>query len=175
MAKDRPVETAFFADDGRVPNSRLPVIIHRQAIDARPPDMVVAIEQRFAANRWTNGWRSGIYTFHHYHSTSHEVLGIARGKVRLRLGGERGRDFELSAGDVVVLPAGTGHKRLSERGDLLVVGAYPDGRDWDLIRAQESDAAVHAAAVKRIVEVPLPELDPVRGAVGPVVELWRCR
>ena len=173
MAHERPLETAFFRDDGRVPNSHLPVIIYRQAIEARAPDMAAAIEQRFAANRWTNSWRSGIYTFHHYHSTSHEVLGIARGSVKLRLGGESGRDFDLGAGDIVVLPAGTGHRRLSERGDLLVIGAYPDGRDWDLIRAEESDAAVHAAALKHIADVPLPKLDPVHGAVGPVVELWQ--
>jgi uncharacterized protein YjlB len=173
MAGDPQIETARFMDDGRVPNSRLPVILYRGAIGTGGQNNADALKQRFAENRWTNSWLSGIYPFHHYHSTSHEVLGIARGRVRLRLGGESGRDFDLSAGDVVVLPAGTGHKRLSERGHLLVVGAYPDGRDWDLIKADESDASVHAAATKRIANVALPELDPVIGSAGPLVELWR--
>jgi uncharacterized protein YjlB len=173
MAGEERVETAFFTDDGCVPNSHLPVIIYRGAVEAGGQDPAAAIERRFARNHWTNSWRSGIYTFHHYHSTSHEVLGIVRGRARLRLGGEKGRDFDLRAGDVVVLPAGTGHRRLCKRGELLVVGAYPEGRDWDLIKADESDKTVHAAAMKRIADVPLPMLDPVNGAAGPAVELWR--
>ena len=168
------VETATFVDDGRVPNSPLPVLLYRSAITPDPNDPAPPFERLFARHGWTNAWRDGIYPFHHYHSTSHEVLGIAAGSVRVRLGGEAGRDFDLRAGDIAILPAGTGHKRLSQAGGLLVVGAYPDGRDWDLIKAEDTDAdaVLHARAVARIRAVPLPRLDPVRGADGALLRLW---
>jgi uncharacterized protein YjlB len=166
------IETATFGDDGQVPNNPLPVLLYRGAVKPDAADPAAAFERRFAAHDWTNGWRDGIFTFHHYHSTSHEVLGIAQGAVRVRLGGEQGRDFALAAGDVVVLPAGTGHKRLSASSDLLVVGAYPGGCDWDLIRADGSTKAEHDAALVRIRAVPLPAQDPVHGPGGPLKRLW---
>ncbi len=76
-------------------------------------DPAVALEHLFSTNGWHPDWRDGIYDYHHYHSTAHEAMGIAKGQVMLRMGGEKGRDFDLQAGDVVVLPAGTGHKCLS--------------------------------------------------------------
>jgi uncharacterized protein YjlB len=161
--------TVRFADDGAIPNSRLPVLVYKNVIEAGG-DVAAAIEKIFAANGWLPQWRNGVYPFHHYHSTAHEVLGIARGSARVRLGGENGRDFDLAAGDVVVLPAGTGHKRLSERGDFLVVGAYPPGQDWDLLRGDPGD---RPKALDNIARVPLPETDPVGGKDGPLVRLWR--
>lgn len=166
------VETALFADDGRVPNSRLPVLIYRGAAAVDGADTAVDMERLFARNAWANGWRDGIFPFHHYHSTAHEVLGIARGEAQVRLGGEAGQDVHLRAGDIVVLPAGTGHKRLSASSDLLVIGAYPDGRDYDLVRADATDATEHARAVARIAVVPLPSSDPVAGVDGPLRRLW---
>jgi uncharacterized protein YjlB len=166
------LETIAFRDDGRVPNSSLPVLLYRAAVAPSLHDPAEAFETTFARNGWSNSWRDGIYPFHHYHSTSHEVLGIARGAGKVRLGGEQGCDFDLAAGDVVVLPAGTGHKRLQASSDFLVVGAYPEGRDWDLIRADASDEATHAAAVARIGKVPLPAMDPVGGKDGALPRLW---
>jgi uncharacterized protein YjlB len=172
QSKTGAVETNVFHDDGCVPNSPLPVLLYRGAVAPSSHDPAKTLEMTFARNGWTNSWRAGIYLFHHYHSISHEVLGIARGKGRVRLGGEQGRDFDLAAGDVVVLPAGTGHKRLSASSDFLVVGAYPDGRDWDLIRADDSDAATHAAALVRISKVPRPSTDPIGGKDGALPRLW---
>jgi len=166
------IETAFFQDDGRLPNSRLAVILYRGAIAPTPHDPAGAFEQRFAANDWTNSWRDGVYTFHHYHSTSHEVLGVARAGALLRLGGRDGRDFEVAAGDVIVLPAGTGHQRISAQPGFQVVGAYPGGRSWDLIKPYEEGAQMHDAALSRIAAVPLPKLDPVIGKDGPLLRLW---
>jgi uncharacterized protein YjlB len=86
------------------------------------------------------------------------------------LGGPRGRRFELRSGDVLVLPAGTGHCNTGSSGDLLVVGAYPDAMDWDLRRG---DRAEHDLALANIRAVPLPAADPVHGSDGPLSELWR--
>ncbi|HMN85705.1 MAG TPA: hypothetical protein PKA74_06930, partial [Bauldia sp.] len=78
-----------FADDGDIPNSRLPLILYARAIDPAAGDPAEAFEALFAANGWPPAWRNGIYGFHHYHSTAHEVLGIARGSAEVRFGGYR--------------------------------------------------------------------------------------
>jgi len=158
----------FFTDDGRFANSRQPVVIYRLAL-ASDAASAEAMEQLFDGNGWPSQWRSGVHDFHHYHSTAHEALGIARGSARLMLGGPAGREFAVSAGDVVVLPAGTAHRRLSASDDFLVVGAYPPGQDWDLLRGE---AGERPAADERIAAVPLPVTDPVGGAGGAVLEKW---
>ena len=160
-----------FADDGRIPNNpRLPLLVYRRALEPSPADPAAPFKAAFARNGWTGAWRDGIYGFHHYHSTSHEVLGIARGRVRVRLGGEGGLATELRAGDVVVIPAGVGHKNEGATPDLLVVGAYPDGRDWDLCRGEPGE---RPRVLDNIGAVPLPAADPLAGADGPLVAVWR--
>jgi uncharacterized protein YjlB len=160
-------ETHTFEDDGRIPNSRLPVLVYGGVLDAGAG--AGAYEKLFADHGWLGAWRDGIYPFHHFHSTAHEVLGIAAGSAEVMLGGPGGRRFEVVAGDVVVLPAGTGHCRLASSSDLLVVGAYPNGMDWDLRRG---DPAEHDEVVANIARVPRPEQDPVQGEGGPLIELW---
>ena len=163
------IETYRFADDGVVPNSALPLVVYRGALPAAG-DRAAFCERLFAANGWPDSWRNGIYAHHHYHSTAHEVLGIARGEARVRLGGERGQSVELHAGDVVVIPAGVAHKREAASGDLLVIGAYPEGQSPDLCRA-EPDA--HARAADTIAAVKLPAADPVTGLAAPLLDCWR--
>jgi len=158
-----------FEEDEAIPNSRFPLLLYRRAIDPARAD-ADAFERLFDANGWGNGWRDGIYPFHHYHSTAHEVLGIARGRARVQFGGESGRPLDVAAGDAVVIPAGVGHKRLLASSDLLVVGAYPPGQDWDLMRGRPGE---RPDADRRIAAVPLPETDPVMGAGGPLLTLWR--
>lgn len=161
-------ETYRFDDDGSIPNSRLPVLIYHGVIDAHGG--AVAYEELFANHGWLGAWRDGIFPFHHFHSTAHEVLGIATGTATVVLGGSRGKRFELVGGDVVVLPAGTGHCNAGSSADLLVVGAYPNAMRWDLRRG---DPAEHDEVLANIARVPLPDRDPVRGQAGPLVELWR--
>jgi uncharacterized protein YjlB len=160
-----------FADGGDIPNNRdLPLILYRQALADGGDDRAAAFERLFAAHGWGGTWRNGIYPFHHYHSTAHEVLGIASGTANVQLGGAKGETVELKAGDAVLIPAGVGHKRLAASPDLLVVGAYPHGQKWDLIRA---DDVVDGAAVRaRIAAVPMPESDPILGSAGPLASLW---
>lgn len=113
--------------------------------------------------------RDGIYDFLHFHSTTHEVLGFARGTVTIEFGGRRGRTVTLHAGDVAVLPAGIGHRRVTSSEDLLVVGAYPAGGRYDEPRPEDID---YADALASIAKVRLPRKDPVYGADGPLIELW---
>lgn len=163
-------QSILFPDSGAIPNNpRLAVLIYAKCFDAGG-DGAATVERLFAKNGWPPEWRDGIFDFHHYHSTAHEALGIAKGEVTVMLGGPDGKEFTLSAGDVVVLPAGTGHRRISRPGGLLVVGAYPRGQSWDLIR-EEPEKKV--AAMKRIAEVKLPESDPVLGGKGPLIRMWR--
>jgi uncharacterized protein YjlB len=161
-------DTYTFEDDGSIPNSRLPVLVYHDALGAG--SRASAFEDLFAGNGWLGAGRDGIVPFHHYHSTAHEVLGIAAGRATVMLGGPQGRSFELVAGDAVVLPAGTGHRNLGSSSDLLVVGAYPNGMSWDLRRG---DPAEHDEVLANVARVPLPGKDPVGGADGALAELWR--
>jgi uncharacterized protein YjlB len=162
-------DTFVFEDDGLIPNSTLPLIVRKGAITPDASDPAKAFERSFARNGWTNSWRDGIFDYHHYHSTAHEVIGIAAGSATVRFGGEAGETVGLTAGDVVVIPAGVGHARITRSEDLLVVGAYAEGRDWDIVR---DDPGQIASARRRIGEVPLPGADPVDGATGPLMKLW---
>jgi len=164
------VETHLFADDGTIPNNpTLPLVLYRGALGGEG-DLAARCEAMFDANGWPGAWRNGIYGHHHYHSTAHEVLGIARGSARVRLGGEGGASVELRAGDVVVIPAGVAHKREAASADLLVIGSYPTGQRPDICRA---DAASHDKAAANIARVALPACDPVTGEAAPLLDCWR--
>jgi uncharacterized protein YjlB len=161
-------ESFVVGPNGWMPNNpKLPVVIYH-GLAAGVSDVASAMESMFDRNGWPSQWRNGVYPFHHYHSTAHEVLGFAKGTARLMLGGENGREVRVSAGDVVVLPAGTGHCRIGASSDFLVIGAYPTGQSWDLRRS-----GADAATLARIAKVPLPSEDPVSGKSGPLVKLWR--
>ena len=163
------VETYEFDRDGGIPNSPMPLVVYRRAA---PPadDLAGYFEALFARHGWTNAWRDGIFDFQHFHSNTHEVLGIARGRARVRFGGAGGRSLELGRGDVASLPAGTGHCCEEASADLLVIGAYPDGRSFDIRRG---DLAEYAEVCANLRRVPLPRQDPVGGESGPLIKLWR--
>ena len=160
-------EAFYFKDDGGIPNSRLPLLLYRNAlsngVNARN------LQKQFAANNWTNSWDNGVYPFHHYHSTSHEVLGIYSGSALLHLGGEKGEKLSVKAGDVIVIPAGVGHKNLGASNDFGVVGAYPDGRDWDLLKGEHGE---RPKADKNIAALPIPDFDPILGKKDGLRKLW---
>jgi uncharacterized protein YjlB len=163
----------MFKDDGKVPNNpALPAVIYKRAIDPGTRDLAAAIETLFKDNGWGHGqWRDGIFPFVHYHSMIHEALGIARGRARVQLGGHNGETLEFSAGDVAVLPAGTGHQRVIGSDDLLVIGAYPPDGTYNLCRG--NNPADRDKALTTILKVPVPESDPVGGKDGPLTTLWR--
>lgn len=163
------VSEHFFADDGRFPNSRFPLMVYAGAVTEEEvtPE---AIEQMFDANGWPSQWRYTVYDFHHYHSLGHEALGCARGHATIRFGGPKGKALDVKAGDVVVIPAGVAHKREAASADFMMVGAYPPGQSADLLRG---DAGERPGADERIAKVAMPATDPVAGADGPLLRAWR--
>jgi uncharacterized protein YjlB len=165
-------ETFLFADDGETPNNpRLPLLVYRAAVEVRDAvDPAVPFERAFARHGWGDGWRNGIFGFLHFHTRAHEALGIARGRAKVEFGGAGGKIFDVAAGDVVVLPAGCGHRRIESTPDLLVVGAYPNGSPSD---HQRPDPARHGDAVAAVARTPVPATDPLFGPNGPLPRLWR--
>ena len=163
--------TIIFADDGIVPNNpKFPLLVYRNVLSfSKAFDPGTAIDALFETNGWTRSWRDTIYDFVHYHSQIHEVLGVARGTAKVECGGIKGRVFHLKAGDIIVLPAGTGHRLIEASRNFLVVGAYPKDGTYD----ECTDTRDRSGAIKRIVKVRRPAKDPIYGSGGPLTELWR--
>lgn len=162
-------EILQFSRNAWVPNNdRLPVLIYRNVFDDSRLDAAAHFEQAFQRNGWSPQWRNGIYNFHHYHSTAHEVLGIAAGQGRVVLGGPGGHEMTLKAGDVIVLPTGTGHCAVQTSADFLVVGAYPPRQSWDICRSAPSQKER-----ERMRTLPFPASDPLTGTTGALTRLWR--
>jgi uncharacterized protein YjlB len=172
LVRARKPWASRFGDDGLVPNHpRFPFIHYRGAVDVLGvSDPAAVFERLFEMNGWGGAWRDGIYDFVHYHPRTHEVLGIARGRARVRFGGAKGKAIRVKAGDVLILPAGTGHQALEACEDLLVVGAYPAAGKYDEFKASQKE---HDRAVRLIAKVPVPRKDPVYGSEGPLAKLWR--
>jgi len=170
VSEDLEPLTFVFKDDGLVPNNPMPLLVYEQAIDVANDHPEKTIEDLFGANNWGDMWRNGIYDYLHYHATVHEALGVARGNARVQFGGERGKEIDVAAGDVAILPAGTGHRCLSASSDFSVVGAYPPGPKMQITRPTPEN---HRKALKTIPQVKLPKTDPVRGETGPLLRLWK--
>jgi uncharacterized protein YjlB len=121
--------TLFLPENDSMPNSaRLPVLVYRKVFGVRTAEKHKLFQHRFEENGWKGIWKNGLYDYHHFHPASHEALGIASGTAEIQLGGDGGRTLTIESGDLLVLPAGTGHKRISASGNLVVIGAYPAGR-----------------------------------------------
>ncbi len=164
---DARADALLLGRNGWVPNNaRFPVLVYRRAL---PPAeaSAAAMERLFAAHGWPPQWRNGVFAYHHYHSTSHEVLGFARGRALLVLGGPGGREIEVEGGDILLLPVGTGHCQLEASADVLVVGAYPPGLTFDICRGAPDEAAR-----RRIASLERPASDPVGGRHGAVFTSW---
>jgi uncharacterized protein YjlB len=171
LVRPRKPHLYRFKDDGLIPNHpTLPLIVYRGVVGLPEAfDPAAVFEDLFEKNAWGDSWRDGIYDYVHYHSRIHEVLGIARGSGKVHFGGKRGRTLALKAGDVAILPAGTGHQCLSATRDFLVIGAYPASGKYDECTTRED----RERAIKTIPKVALPRKDPVYGATGPLKANWR--
>lgn len=173
MVRGRAPLKILFKDDGIVPNNpRFPLLVYRGVVGfdtGFEPEVV--IDTLFASNNWGRSWRDTVYDFVHYHSQIHEVMGIARGSAKIECGGVKGKVLSVKAGDVIVLPAGTGHRLIDASRNFLVVGAYPESGSYDEI----TDSRERPDAIKRIAKVKKPKADPVYGPDGPLNKAWRVR
>jgi uncharacterized protein YjlB len=168
---EKPIQpgTFFFNDDGKIPNNKYPLLRYAHAFADRGLKGAAWLEERFAKNNWTNSWRNGVFTYHHYHSITHEVLGVYAGAALLHMGGESGQKIWVEAGDILVIPAGVGHKKLESSGDFGVVGAYPNGADYDILRGEPGE---RPRADRNILKVLKPEYDPFLGQNEGLLKLW---
>ena len=85
------VQAIHFKDDGETPNNPvLPMLVYRGAfaLDGER-DPAVPFERAFARHGWGDGWRNGIHSFRHFHTSAHEALGIARGRATVEFGGAK--------------------------------------------------------------------------------------
>lgn len=158
-------EQLTFGPGGQVPNNQtFAVVIYRNVgTDFHSADF----EAIFSRNGWSGIWRNGVFDYHHYHSGAHEVLGVGRGEATLQIGGPEGQVLDVTKGDCLILPAGTGHMKLKSSADFQVVGAYPPGQKADI-----QTSAPSAEMLERIKSLPKPETDPVHGASGGLMEIW---
>ena len=170
LVRRRPARKFPFRDDGEIPNNRWPLVIYRSAVKLDTTyDPAAVFEELFARNGWSGSWRDSMYGWLHYHSNTHEVLGVARGQLKARFGGAHGRVIRVKAGDVLILPAGVGHNCVHASADLLIVGAYPGKRRYDECEPKDTDDTLRA----RIQRVPRPRMDPVYGRRGPLFAAWK--
>jgi uncharacterized protein YjlB len=160
----------FFDDNGPFPNNRrLPLLVMKNAVALSGSDPAACFEILFKRHRWENGWRNGIFAYHHFHSTAHEVLGIYAGGAEVQFGGPEGPTLAVSAGDAVVIPAGVAHKRQSASSDFRVVGSYPRGQSPDMnIGRPEERPGVY----RNIDRTSIPDQDPIFGIDGPLIMHW---
>jgi uncharacterized protein YjlB len=166
-----PVETHLLPDDGTFPNSALPLLCYRGAVREAATEGAVAFELLFAANGWGGGGRNGVFPYHHYPSTTPEALGVWRGSATVLFGGDDGVVVRVEARDLVVIPAGVAHKALEATGDFSVAASYPGGLRPDMCYGKPGE---RPGTDRAIALVPIPATDPVAGAEGPLVRIWKA-
>lgn len=154
------IQLFHLLESGNTPNNILPVILYKKAFGDDLEDPATFLEERFKKNNWTNSWRNGIYSYNHFHSNTHEVLGVYKGYAKVRIGGEKGKKIDLEVGDIIILPAGTGHQALESSKDFGIVGAYPNGKKWDIYKTKNMKKEDFLKAKKNISKVPIPKQDP---------------
>ncbi|MFD3001783.1 cupin domain-containing protein [Pontibacter toksunensis] len=168
--KEYIVSSISLEPHGNIPNNpHLPLLFYRQVF-YDSSNLEQQFKEAFAKHNWRGSWTNGVFNYHHYHSKSHEVLGVAAGSATLILGGPGGEEAEVKAGDMVVLPAGTGHCRKSASPDFSVVGAYPKGQENYDICTEDDEVEEKQQNIR---QVPLPETDPVAGKDGPLLQHWK--
>lgn len=160
------IKSLHIEDDGSIPNNPYYALLLYKKVVTGEDDT----EKILKWNNWLGAWRGGVYTEHHYHSNTHEVLVVAAGEALLHLGGPSGEKMTVEKGDAIILPAGFGHKYLEGSDDFAVTGAYPEGKDYDFL---VGNAEERPENLENIRQVPLPDYDPLFGEGGPLFDYWK--
>ena len=169
---DAQIVVLALKENGNYPNNEvLPALIYKQIFKFSESDPAKEIEDKFRKNNWTGSWRNGIYSYHHYHSTAHEALGVYAGWAEVQLGGPGNGPLRLEKGDLVILPAGTAHKKISAGDGFAVVGAYPEGQDYDMKYGKKEELQ---QAKINISKVNVPDHDPVFGKNEGICIFWNA-
>lgn len=165
------VKTFYTKENKPFPNSPLPVLYYPKAVAnlINEPDPAQSVLDLFEKNGYTNGWVNGIFSYHHFHSNTHEVLACIAGEATVQIGGPDTQHYSFSEGDVLLLPAGVAHKRVAASQNFRIVGAYPEGLEPDM---QKGRGENYKSIKQAITSVPLPKKDPVEGANGAVANYW---
>ena len=172
--KDLKVSKHLISAHGRIPNTSIqnkPLMIYHQAFNPNKTSPS-AIESHFQSIGVVEPqWRYTMYSTSHFHSTSHEVLGIAAGEAKLCFGHEdnpKKVEEVLRKGDVIVMPAGVSHRLLEDLSDgFSMVGCYPKGCNWDMCYGKKGEEG----KIDGIKRVEWFKRDPVYGDEGPVLDV----
>ena len=122
-------ETYYLKRNQHAPNNAFPVLVYRQCLP-----LPVSEEKTTAfleAHAWEKKGTWGHIGVRHFHPNVHECYGVIAGESTMLVGcgsddpDDSGQEIELSVGDVIVLPAGTGHCNLQSTKNYLYVGVYP--------------------------------------------------
>ena len=164
-------EIVYIKENKPFPNNHLPVLYYPKAIAnlLNEPDPAQRVLALFEKNGYTNEWVNGIFSYHHFHSNTHELLACIAGEATVQLGGPDTQMVSFSKGDVLLLPAGVAHKRIDASPDFKIVGAYPDGLEPDM---QKGEAKDYEGIKPTILSVEIPKKDPVEGKEGAVATQW---
>ncbi|KAL1887488.1 hypothetical protein Sste5346_010187 [Sporothrix stenoceras] len=167
-------ETYYLEQNKHAPNNPYPVLVYRQCLP------LPVSEEKATAFLESHAWeRKGAWGHigqRHFHPNVHECYGVVKGDSTMLVGcgnddESGGQEIEVSVGDVIVLPAGTGHCNLQSTKDYFYVGVYPQGSPQWRNELGKGDVN-HNEMRKYINAVPLPIEDPVNGPDGPLFTAW---
>ena len=97
-------------------------------------------------------------------------MAVIKGRTTLLLGGENGQQVDIQSGDIIVIPAGVAHKNLGEMKDVICIGGYPEGRDFDM---NYGGAGERPQTDRTIEELQLPATGPLAGREDPLLQIWK--
>ncbi|KAL4800752.1 hypothetical protein BDV19DRAFT_375432 [Aspergillus venezuelensis] len=156
--------TYYLPRTKHTPNNPLPVLHYKNVLPE--PRTEEAVTEFLTANKWRKRGTWGA------------CYGVFQGSSTLLLGaaGEDGTDnvglrVTVHTGDVIVLPAGTGHSSVESTDDYRYIGVYPEGcprwrNEFGKPRIDEKTFGDEVAGVGYAEE------DPVYGKDGPLMQLW---
>ncbi|MGZ4053882.1 MAG: cupin domain-containing protein [Bacteroidia bacterium] len=170
VKKHYSIEHYYLHDDGIFPNNHLPVLHYKGILNLPPFFEAHYIRNLFRSHNWVNAWKNGIFAYHHYHSITHEALGVYKGKALLLLGGGKGIPVVVEKGDVLIIPSGVAHKNLNPENSVKCVGAYSPNKNYDM---NYGGTGERSRTNININKVRLPSNDPVYGKSGSLKILWK--